>query len=311
MGDYILSLDIGGTSIKSALIEQNSITKELRFVESSYLISDSKAMEKKETVIRNFIDIFLKHTKQIKDEKSNIICISLAFPGPFNYEEGICLIKNLDKFESLFNVNITNEIRKELAVLKNSKLPADIPLVYENDAVAFALGEYKYGKAKNFNKAMFITLGTGCGSCFIEDSCVVKGKYFIPNSGFIFKETFKESIIDDYISKRKILEIAKKYGFDINIYDIKEMQEFALAKDLQAKKVFDEFGKILASALKKYIDSFNPDILVLGGRISNAFNLMKESFYNELHPLSIKVDTSKDLSKSALIGIAAYSQKFI
>ncbi|WMJ23897.1 ROK family protein [Paludicola sp. MB14-C6] len=311
MKEYIIALDVGGSSIKSALIEQNPQSKELTLIEDSYRMYDSKSKQSKDEIVENLIAIFKKQIDQLKGTDFSIKSLAIAFPGPFDYEKGISLMQSLDKFDDLYQVNVTEEIRKKLIALNDSKLSADIPIVYENDATAFALGEYVNGEAKGFHKAAFITLGTGCGSSFIEDGNLVKGKKGIPVSGMIFDAPFQDSIIDDYISKRNILAIAKSHGFDIQQVDVKQLQQLAEQSNQQAKDVFIQFGALLGSALGKYFFTFEPQVLVLGGRISNAFSLMKDSFYQAIFPLKPKVALSKDLSKSALIGIAAYSQRFI
>lgn len=311
MKEYIIALDVGGSSIKSALIEQNSETKELTIVENSYLMNDSKSKQCKEEIVDNLVNILIMHSNQLKEQQAKIISLAIAFPGPFDYEKGISLMQNLDKFDDLYQVDVTEEIRKKLIALKHPKLSAEIPIVYENDATAFALGEYVGGEAKGFKRAAFITLGTGCGSSFIEDGDLVKGRKGIPQTGMIFDASFQDSIIDDYISKRNIIALAEQNGIETDKVDVKRLQQLAQQGNSQAKVVFEQFGTLLGMALGKFFFTFEPEILVLGGRISNAFPLMEKSFYEAICPLKPKVAISQNLSKSALIGIAAYSQRFI
>ena len=67
--------------------------------------------------------------------------IGIAMPGPFDYENGICYIKGLDKYESLFNLNVKEMLAQQLNIERS-----DIYMM--NDASCFLKGEVFGGVAK-------------------------------------------------------------------------------------------------------------------------------------------------------------------
>lgn len=46
--------------------------------------------------------------------------IRLAFPGPFDYEQGICLMKGLDKYDRLYGINLRQVFSERLGVARES-----------------------------------------------------------------------------------------------------------------------------------------------------------------------------------------------
>lgn len=78
-------------------------------------------------------------------------------PGPFDYERGISLMKGMEKYDSLYGLDIREILSEKLNV------PA-AHIVFINDAAAFLGGELASGAAADFNRAIGVTLGTGLGS---------------------------------------------------------------------------------------------------------------------------------------------------
>ena len=121
--------------------------------------------------------------------------VGIGMPGPFDYERGISLIRGQDKFDSLYGMDVGAQIRRRL------ELPAEVPVRFINDAVAFALGECLYGAGRGFDRVLAITLGTGFGCALVERSGAVAWEveaYAMP---------YRDRRVDDYLSRRGILSL--------------------------------------------------------------------------------------------------------
>ncbi|MEG0693092.1 MAG: ROK family protein, partial [Oscillospiraceae bacterium] len=306
---YTITLDVGGTSIKAALIK-HIFTDGIQFqlVEQSYKTYSSKSSEDCETIINNLVTIIKDQYHLIEDNDFLISSISFGFPGPFDYNNATSFMQGIDKFDSIYNMNLEKELQKKLTTLHLAKLSADITIVFENDATLFALGEYHISNLKKYSRIIFITLGTGCGSTFLAEGKIVKGAFGVPQNGMIFDVSFRDGIIDNYISRRYILSLAKDASFDITKVDVKDLMEFAQSGDKNAIQIFARFGTILGKALYSFIKSFQADAILFGGQISKAYPLFQSSFENEILPMQPKIIRSQNLSKSALIGAAVYAQ---
>ena len=79
------------------------------------------------------------------------------------------------------------------------------------------------------------------------------------------------------------------------------------ASDKKAKKIYSDYGKYLGVALSNYINIFNPDIIVLGGEVSNAYSFYSDSMKKEIKKRALfKSKIVKNTLKDAgIIGAAA------
>jgi glucokinase len=91
----------------------------------------------------------------------------------------------------------------------------------------------------------------------------------------------------------------------------KEFFELARAGDQAAKKVFQEFGQHLGEAIKAIMYAVDPEVIILGGSVSQAFDFFKDSMFETvssfaysiaLKRIAIKVSTTENI---AILGAAA------
>jgi len=271
-----IGADLGGTHIVCAAIDLESGNILNGTVTERPINSSSSAL----AVLSEITDTV---NYCINKTKSEIEGIGIAIPGPFDYDQGVSKIKNLDKFETLFGVNIKHYLKSHL----KSKVPSRIEFI--NDAEAFALGEYCYGSAREFNNVLAITLGTGFGSTFIKNNVVIKSGAGIPDGGFLYNQHFLENIADDYFSTRWfqkawLTQTGKK------CHGVKELDNLAEAGDENALVLFAKFGINLADFLHPWITESKTECLVVGGSISKAWNFFIEYLINRLSEHNINID---------------------
>lgn len=230
--------------------------------------------------------------------KENVVGLGFAMPGPFDYEKGIPLFTgDNNKYENIFGLNVRETLIQLLG------LPDEFPIRFMNDATAFAVGEEWFGKAIGVKKLLSITLGTGIGSAFIDNSLPVPSGDNVPLNGCVWHLPFKIGIADDYFSSRGLV---KRYHRNTGI-SIDGVKEIALAaeNDEMAKEVFKEFGIDLFKFLKPWLEKFGVEKIVLGGNISLAADLFVPSIKTELAKeglSSISIDISELGETAAIIG---------
>ncbi|MCT1796466.1 ROK family protein [Helcococcus kunzii] len=288
--DVSVYLDVGGTYIKGKLIKDNRVDFD------NYKEYGSKSEESKSVIIDNFINIIESLTE---DESINKVdYILMAFPGPFDYKKGICKIKGLNKYASLYGLNFIEILRSALAKKHKYKYTnTKIKLI--NDAVAFAYGNYFKNKVE---KGAYFTIGTGFGSTFISKGEIFKGKYNIPKNGMLYDEVYRGKIIDDLISNRGIVDLSKKNGLSVS--SSKELYNLAEMNDENALKTFLEFGKILSEILNKYLEDYNPDEIVLAGQIVKSYKYFEKGMNLLLmDKYKKKLKINNDTSKAIMYGL--------
>lgn len=294
--NFYIGLDVGGTNIKSGVILENGT-----ILNNNINICSSLANENKNTILNNIFSIIQNEFNYYNN--GNLLGIGIGFPGPFDYEKGICKIKNINKYDSIYNVNIKDKI---LNFINNSNIKNSIDkkfnILFENDATLFALGELEINKELKKDNCLAICIGTGCGSTYLQDGKLIKSGKGIGENGWIYNIPFKNSIIDDYISARGIINFYNSIS-NVKVDNVKDIS-FKYNIDKSSNITFENFGKDLANALNIILKDFNAKNVIIGGQISKSYNLFKYSFIKNFKYNS-NIYLSKDTSKSTLIGSMA------
>lgn len=301
MNKYIIAFDVGGIFIKSAVLNEQG-----EMIPDSYAIFPSKSNESKEAIIEHIYISMKQQSNRILDKNINILGVGFAFPGPFDYEKGISYIKGVDKFDQLYGVNLHQELmtRVELDQSFLTKTNTDFRILFDNDANLFALGEQMSGIGQHFNKAIYLTIGAGTGSAFMEDGQLIKSREDVPNDGWIYEEPFGKSIVNDYISRKGILRLTEEMDILMKDDQVKTLAEMAKENNVKAKKVFYNFGKNIGKVLNPHIKSFAPEAIVLGGQIAKSKQFFIGGMYETLDNKIIIIEDSDDTSVSTFSGVA-------
>lgn len=281
----VLGVDIGGSHITTALVD---VDKRTLLIDSTRRkIVDSLATSNH--ILDAWCEVISDSFTGYTLEKH----IGIAMPGPFDYENGICLIKEQDKFQSLYNLNIKAELASRLGIS-----PSNIHFI--NDAAAFLQGEIFSGAVVGTNKALGFTLGTGLGS-----SLYING---IAIDAALWNAPFLTGIAEDYLStkwfKHRYFQLSGKL-----LSGVKELTEL-VQMDQYAEHIFNEFGNNLAQFMMPLIKKYQAEVVILGGNIAQAFpvfapNLIDVLTQNQFNT-EIKITTLNE--HAALVGAASCCQ---
>ena len=292
MHEVYLCLDVGGTEIKAAPLDANG--KML----SKIQYFPAMACADKKTLLEHFAHIF---TSICPADKVPIE-IDLAFPGPFDYENGICLLQGLEKYDALYGCNL----RHAFAAL--SGLPQK-RIQFINDEAAFALGELTFGSSRQAHKTLFTVIGTGCGSAFgVDGFLAAKGTLGVPPHGYFYNAPFMDSCVDDYISRRGLEKLTKDLlGTPL---DGRALAARVAAGDTQAASCFLQFGVLLRDALSPQIEAFNPDMICLGGQIMRSAPLFLSPLEALCNEKNIKLSVTQDTSMRTMQGLTRANSRY-
>ncbi|WP_169306606.1 ROK family protein [Cohnella pontilimi] len=301
MKKYAIVFDVGGLFIKAAVMNESG-----QLVPGTYMIYPSRSKEKKEELLGHLVDLVKQQANRIIARTFQIEGIGYAFPGPFDYERGISYIRAVDKFEDIYGVNLREELSHRLAQESSfaGKRAPSFRIVFENDANLFALGEYDTGKAGRFAKVICLTIGTGAGSAFLENGELVKHRKDVPDNGWIYNQPFRESVVDDYISKRGIVRLMRESGLDSDSLDVKNAAELAKAGDQRAIAVFRRFGEMVGEMLLPFLKSFQPEAVVIGGQIVKSRELFIGSTREVLRDFPVQLEVTDETSISTFAGVS-------
>ena len=155
-----------------------------------------------------------------------------------------------------------------------------LPVKIDNDGNMAALGEYLFGKHKGASPLVFISIGTGIGGGVVIDGKVHKGKNGAAmNIGHIAIEKNgtpcncgRKGCLEAYASGRAIEKAYEKATGDSSGERITAEQVFQRMQkgDAQAREVIGRALNCLALGIDTVIELFDPDVVVLGGGVSES-----------------------------------------
>ncbi len=256
----ILAIDIGGTKISFALInEKGEVISEIEKHQTPKTVEDIKKLLK---------DIILKYENEIK-------LTAIATAGAVNN-------KNTAVIGS--TANLPNGY-KDIDFQKLSTKPVFI----ENDANCAAWAEYRIGASKNCKNSVMLTLGTGVGGGIIVNGKLLKGKSGAAGEmHFPMSRNKKRSCtcgfwdcFEAYASGNGL----RRTGIDvtgnneITTYDIVDGVK---NNDKKALEAFDIWQNDIAIGIVGLVNIFDPDCVVLSGSMEKFVDVKKiEKFVNE------------------------------
>ena len=263
-----IGVDIGGSHISCAAVDLVSY----RVLKETLTEAEVNNKAQADEIIGIWANTLSGAMKKIRHGK--LKGIGFGMPGPFDYVKGISYIKGVAKYEHLYGCNVREEILAKLNV------PKDFHVRFMNDVSAFAVGEALVGKASKVSRSMSVTLGTGFGSAFIKDRVPIVDGPEVPKLGCVYHLPYKDSIADDYFSTRWFLgSYMKLTGKQLG--GVKEIAGLA-GSDKIVRDLFTEFGNNLGAFLAPWLIRFRAEIVVVGGNISNSYNLFGSIFESSL-----------------------------
>ncbi len=299
MKQWILGADIGGSHISAAIVDA-STGQVLEQTMSKNSVDAGAAVH---IILRQWLSAMqssIEKLVKLQGSQAAISGVGVSMPGPFDYEKGISLIEGLNKYESVYGFNILQAIRSGL------QLDGSIPVVFENDASCFGLGESLFGDTSSPGRLLAITLGTGFGATFIKDHRIMKEGEGVPSGGVLYNTPYQGGIAENVISTRGIIDQYEKLSGK-HLDGVKSIATLARQQEPEALETFRIFGVQLGECLSPWLKSFNADALIMGGSISKSAELFLPSLINQLEAAGIRVSIkiSENMELSAIMGAAA------
>lgn len=259
-----LCIDVGGTFLKSALLDSDGHILDAVYTTPAY--SDGTKEQVQEgfyDVIRHGIDITQKQQYQLSG-------IGFAFPGPFDYSNGISLMQH--KYASIYDI----DLRKYLFG-KDNLIPTDTPIHFLHDVGAVLQGEMWRGYAQKYSNTAVVTLGTGIGFSFCIAGEIQRNNLGGPAIS-VFNLPYNGGILEDYVSRRGLLKLYRDVTGKVpEGMDVEDIGRAADKGDRYCIDIFMTTGKILTQTLYDIIEEQEIECLLFGGQISRSFQHMEKA----------------------------------
>tara|TARA_B100001079_G_scaffold39881_1_gene31248 strand:+ start:575 stop:1465 length:891 start_codon:yes stop_codon:yes gene_type:complete len=265
----ILGIDLGGTKIEGIILKSDKEPIEIERLRIN--TEEDKGYNQIINNIKKLVDT-LENKVNYKFKK-----IGIGTPGTLDPETQ--LLKNSNS-QNLNNKSIKSDLENLLGKKVN----------IENDANCFALAETKFGAVKDqmpHAKIVFgVIIGTGVGGGIIIDNKILYGKQGIGGEWghTIIKDDGemcycgKKGCVESVISGRALQKYYTSLsGKKLPFKDIYKNIE----TDLNAKKTLKRMITYFGKGLSNVVNIIDPDIIVLGGGLSNT-NELYDQGYQEL-----------------------------
>ena len=281
--ELVLGIDLGGTKILTAVVDAKGTML-------SRDHSVTPAGKGHEAVVQAILESTGRALKQAHISSSDLVAVGIGAPGLSNPKTGV--IYTSPNLPGWHDVPLKDLLFEELGR----------PAYLINDANAAAVGELHYGAGKGARNFIYITVSTGIGGGIIID-----GEVYAGSTGTAGE--LGHMVIDDNgplchcgntgcweilasgtalaAEARRIIErgaetaILEHAGGNINNVNAEAIHAAALAGDELANRLIARNAYYLGVGLANLINIFNPEVIVIGGGLSNIGDMLLLPAYEE------------------------------
>lgn len=242
----VLGVDLGGTNMRSGRVRAGNV-QQVSKNEVPQTTDENVVLDRLITTIENTFD-------------AQIEAIGVGVPSLLDRKTGIVYtVQNIPSW-------------KEVPLKQILEAHFQVPVYIDNDANCFALGERIFGAGQNHEDFVGLCIGTGLGCGIIKEGKLIQDANGC--SGEFGSLFYLDSIVEDYCSSK----------FFINKYNESGANLFSKAQlgDQKALEVFKEFGHHLGKAIQMILFSVDPEAIILGGSIANAYSIFIEALHQAL-----------------------------
>lgn len=273
-GPYI-GVFLGGKYLLSGLIYDEKLTKCFK-KEINNLDTQEKVMNEVLLAIEAVFD-------------SQVVGIGIGVPSQVDTSRGI--VYNTVNIPSWKEVHLKDLLEQRFKV----------PVMVNNDANCFTIGEKYFGKAIDYCNVVGLILGTGMGCGIWVDHKLYAGANC--GAGEFGSIPYRDYDYEYYCTIGYFVE---KYGvkYNVLIHRAKEKDKIALA-------IMEQFGIDIGNAIKTIMYAVDPEVVVIGGVLAEAFPFFEKSMRKTIRSFRYKVSVEKlqvladDSPYMAVLGAAA------
>ena len=266
---YYVGIDLGGTNIKAGVVDsEGKLVNKLSI--------KTHAERSMEEIIHDMGTLAKDAIADAGLQVSDVEAIGIGSPGTPDNKEGLLVYSSNLPFNNAPMRKLIREV-------------VDLPVYIDNDANCAAMAEAVAGAAKGTKDSVTITLGTGVGAGVIVNGRIYSGfnqagsefGHTVLVSGGIQCKCGRKGCFEQYASATalaRMTEESAKANPDSVMNRLLEETGHSNAKiafvamregDKAAADVIDQFTDYLADGLANAINTFMPEVLVVGGGVCN------------------------------------------
>lgn len=265
----VAGIDIGGTKTAVALqtLEKQTIASES--IPTRTEIGPHRMADEIDARIRKMLDM----------TGATLAAIGIGCPGPIDIERGLVLSPT----------NLKNWT--DFPIVENFRERFGVPVAFDNDANAAALGEFFEGAGRDFEDILYVTISTGIGGAIIcggkihhgvRASAGEIGHAIVQPDGVLCRcgtrgclETIASGLSIARRAKEKLAETGSSFdGVKEDEITARTVVEAVKNGDPAALSIWDETVRFLAIGIGNAITTIAPEAVIIGGGISLAGDVL-------------------------------------
>lgn len=263
-----LGIDIGGSRLRVGLVNTNFEVEEIRSTTTHTGLSPGAVVD----LISVMVDD-LRNEHPAKTFRG----AGAGFPGPIHYPAG-----------STFSyTNLLHDAWKGVPLRTMLQEALELPVLLDNDAHLAGLAEMRLGVGAGYQNAIYLTLSTGIGGAIFIGGRLYRGSlgsagefgHMVVHLG---GDTCKCGKRGCLMAQASGLALEKRIRCDPSLYSyceegdtsregVRRLLQDALQGDSVARQAVEPAGEWLAVALLNIVEMFNPQTIIFGGGMGNAF----------------------------------------
>lgn len=272
MSEKVLCIDIGGSKILTGILDEKG----------QVLFSQKRMFSKPDK--KQVVDAILEESSAVLKEPSwkeredeEVIAVGVSIPGLADSEKGLWVYA---PFSQIHNFNVRELLEEHFHK----------PVFLENDGNICAVGEKRFGLAKDTDDFLWITVSNGVGSGFFLNGRLYNGAFKgagemghvkVENDGALCP-CGGHGCLEAYASGPGIVRRYRELTGTEEEITALEISNRARENDEAALKVFQDEGMYLGRAIAHAVNLLNLPLVVLGGGIAGAYDLFRVSLEDTL-----------------------------
>lgn len=313
MTDWVVGIDLGGTQLRAALVDRTGAIVRRDAVRT-------EAQAGPEVVVGQMAALVERIAGA---DRGRVAAVGLSSPGPLDSDRGITFaLPNLSGFDQF-------PLRDRLAAL------VGLPVAFENDGIAAAVGEWRFGAGQGLSSFVYITVSTGIGGGIVSDGRVLRGRYGM--GGHLGHITLypdgdlcgcgNRGCFEAHGSGTALVKAGRAAyaasgllpaGVDsVAAIDGKVLTAAARMGDRVATEVMAREATILGLGFTSILHALSPEAIVVGGGVSQALDLLLPGIRAEIAQRAMPVFREVPIvaaalgDNSGLVGAAALAAALV
>jgi len=245
----VIGVNLEAPNIQIGLIKAHKLEK---LIETKIDPTDSK-----KNILNHIISLIRKLIN------NDVVAIGLGIPGIVDSEKGF--VNEVPRIKSWKNFALNEEIFKQF----------NIPCFLNNDANCFTLGVKYFGLGKKSKDIVGLIIGEGVGAGIVIDNKLYSGANSY--AGELGRIAYEKGNFEKYVSGT--------FFKDYHDSDFKDVLAGAKDDNQKTLRIFKEYGHNLGALMENIILTINPELVVIGGELSEGFTYFEKSMLERLDGL--------------------------